>query len=143
VEVDFDDARLGVQHQVPARECGDVLVRDRFGHWTYQFAVVVDDLDQEVDVVIRGEDLLGSTGRQMLLGRLLGRASPPRYLHHALLRHPDGRKLSKAAGDTAVRERRAAGATAAMLIGEAAWRAGLLDAPRALAADEVAGLFTG
>ena len=54
----FDDLRLGRQVQEPAEQCGDLLVRDRLGHWTYQFAVVVDDMEQGVDVVIRGEDLL-------------------------------------------------------------------------------------
>lgn len=137
----FDDVLLGPQRQVPASECGDVLVRDRAGHWTYQFAVVVDDLDQGIDVVIRGEDLRLSTGRQVLLAGLLGRTAPPRFLHHPLLMHPDGRKLSKAAADTGLREMRAAGANAAALIGEAAHRAGVLAAPRALAAGDVAELF--
>jgi glutamyl/glutaminyl-tRNA synthetase len=40
----FDDLRLGRQVQRPAEQCGDLLARDRDGHWTYQFAVVVDDL---------------------------------------------------------------------------------------------------
>jgi glutamyl-tRNA synthetase/glutamyl-Q tRNA(Asp) synthetase len=141
VPVVFDDARLGLQRQHPARECGDVLVRDRFGHWTYQFAVVVDDLDQGVDVIIRGEDLLASTGRQLLMAELLGRARPPRVLHHPLLVHPDGRKLSKAAGDTAVRELRARGASAEALLGEAAHRAGLLSVPRRISPDDVPSLF--
>ncbi|HMS02233.1 MAG TPA: glutamate--tRNA ligase family protein [Gemmatimonadaceae bacterium] len=139
--VHFDDLRLGAQTQHPSRECGDVLVRDRDGNWTYQFAVVVDDRDQGIDVVIRGEDLLASTGRQLLLAELLGRASPPRFLHHPLLVHTDGRKLSKAAADTGLRALRAAGASAASLIGLAAHRAGLLEAPRPLSAGDVATLF--
>lgn len=140
--VHFDDLRLGAQAQQPAAQCGDVLVRDRFGHWTYQFAVVVDDCDQQVDVVIRGEDLLTSTGRQLLLRALLGRAAPPQFLHHSLLRHADGRKLSKAASDTALRERRRGGATAAALIGEAAAQCGLIDVARPIDAADVAMLFT-
>jgi glutamyl/glutaminyl-tRNA synthetase len=141
VPVTFDDLRLGRQEQLPATQCGDVLVRDRFGHWTYQFAVVVDDRDQRVDVVIRGEDLLPSTGRQLLLARLLRRSVPPQYLHHPLLRHADGRKLSKAAADTSLRELRRGGATAAGLIGEAAARCGLVPAARTITAAEVAALF--
>jgi glutamyl/glutaminyl-tRNA synthetase len=139
--VRFEDLRLGRQEQVPATQCGDVLVRDRFGHWTYQFGVVVDDRDQQVDVVIRGEDLLSSTGRQVLLGELLGRAAPPQYLHHPLLRHADGRKLSKAASDTSLRELRDGGATAATLIGEAAAQCGLIAQPRPIDAANVAALF--
>jgi glutamyl-tRNA synthetase/glutamyl-Q tRNA(Asp) synthetase len=140
--VTFDDLRLGPQQQRPATQCGDVLLRDRFGHWTYQFGVVVDDMEQGVDVVIRGADLLTSTGRQVLLGRLLGREAPPLFLHHTLLVHPDGRKLSKAAADTSIRELRAGGATAAALIGEAAARAGLQVEAAPVAAAEVARLFT-
>lgn len=115
VEV-FTDERLGPQRQSPAEQCGDVLVRDRAGNWTYQFAVAVDDLDQGVDLVIRGEDLLSSTGRQIRLARLLGREKAPRFLHHALVRKTDGAKLSKSAGDTAVRELREAGVSASEVI---------------------------
>ena len=48
------DVRVGPLMQRPGRQCGDVLVRDRDGHWTYQFAVTVDDLDQDITLVIRG-----------------------------------------------------------------------------------------
>ena len=106
---EFDDLRLGPMAQEPAAQCGDLLVRDRLGQWTYQFAVVVDDMEQGIDVVIRGEDLLSSTGRQIRLGRLLGRDRPPSYLHHPLILKPDGSKLSKSAGDTGIRELREEG----------------------------------
>ena len=71
----FEDARLGPQAQEPAAQCGDLLAQDRVGGWTYQFAVVVDDLRQGVDLVVRGEDLIESTGRQIALRRLLRRAA--------------------------------------------------------------------
>ena len=61
-EETFADVLLGPQRQAPASQCGDLLVRNRLEQWTYQFAVTVDDWDQEVDLVIRGEDLLSSTG---------------------------------------------------------------------------------
>ncbi len=125
MSVTFDDLRLGALTQNPAEETGDVLVRDRNGHWTYQFAVVVDDFDQEVDLVIRGEDLLPSTGRQIQIARLIGRQTPPRFLHHALIRNPSGQKLSKSNRDTGIRELRAAGWTAEHVLGEAAGAAGL------------------
>jgi glutamyl-tRNA synthetase/glutamyl-Q tRNA(Asp) synthetase len=105
-------------------QCGDLLVRDRHGHWTYQFAVTVDDWEQGIDLVIRGEDLLPSTGRQLRLARLLGRTTPPAFLHHPLLRHPDGRKLSKSSGDTGLAELRAAGWTPAQVLGLAAQLSG-------------------
>jgi glutamyl-tRNA synthetase/glutamyl-Q tRNA(Asp) synthetase len=122
----FDDALLGPQRQTPGKQCGDVAVRDRRGNWTYQLAVTVDDRDQEVSLVIRGQDLLASTGRQLQLARLLGRDAPPVYLHHGLLRKPSGRKLSKADGDSGVRALRTAGWAAADVIGAAAHRLGLL-----------------
>lgn len=137
----FHDIRLGTIEQEPWRQVGDVLVRDRHAQWTYQFAVVVDDMDHGIDVIIRGEDLLASTGRQWQLAELLGRASPPTVLHHTLLVHPDGSKLSKARNDTGIGELRAAGATAAELLGMAAFRAGLQHAPRPVAAEGLGDLF--
>lgn len=132
----FEDLRLGRQSQQPARQCGDLLIRDRLGNWTYQFAVVVDDLRQGVDLVIRGEDLLDSTGRQLLLARLLGREHPPRFFHHPLILKPSGEKLSKATRDTSLRDRRATGATPDALMGEALAAVGLLPAPRPLGLDD-------
>ncbi len=137
----FFDLLRGPQEQVPSEQCGDLLVRDRLGQWTYQFAVTVDDLDQQIDLVIRGEDLLASTGRQRALGRLLGRRKPLQFLHHPLVRHPDGAKLSKSAGDTGVRELRDAGLSAADVIGRAAHAVGLCTEARPLGADEIASLF--
>jgi glutamyl/glutaminyl-tRNA synthetase len=137
----FDDGWLGSQSQTPAAQCGDLLLRDRLGNWTYQFAVVVDDLRHGVDLVVRGMDLLGSTGRQIRLARMLGRAVAPVYAHHPLIRKPSGEKLSKAAGDTGVRELRAAGASPAAVLGKAAWLIGLQEADRSLDPADLAELF--
>lgn len=123
--VEFVDLRLGPGAQRPSSQCGDVLARDRRGNWTYQFAVVVDDLDQRVDVVVRGEDLLTSTGRQVLLARMLGRAEPPRFLHHPLVLRPDGTKLSKSNRDQGIGELRDAGVSAARVLEMAAAAGGL------------------
>ena len=124
----FEDLRLGAQDQAPARQCGDVLIRDRLGTWTYQFAVVVDDMRQGIDLVIRGEDLLSSTGRQIRLARLLGRSEPPAFLHHPLILKEPGQKLSKASADTGIRDLRAAGETAAHVIKKAERLAGKVPA---------------
>lgn len=137
----FDDLRLGPQVQDPDMQCGDVLARDRHGNFTYQFAVVVDDLEQGVDVVVRGEDLLNSTGRQLRLARLLGRTASIQFLHHPLILHPDGRKLSKSASDTGVRELRAAGVSAAELLGRAAALGGLPHDGTPIAASDLSRLF--
>lgn len=137
----FEDLRHGPQTQDPALQCGDLLARDRDGHYTYQFAVVADDIAQHVDLVIRGDDLLDSTGRQIRLARMLGRAVPPRFLHHPLVRHADGRKLSKSAGDTGIGELRARGATPAQVLGLAARLGGLQAGPDPIGAEELARLF--
>lgn len=99
---------------------GDPILRDRDGQWTYGFSVVVDDLRQGIDLVVRGRDLLDATPDQIRLGRLLGRGTPPTFAHHPLIRRPDGSKLSKADGATGIRELRAAGRSAQDLIREAA-----------------------
>ena len=97
--------------QIPAAQCGDLLIRDRRGNWTYQFVATVDDHVQGVTDVIRGRDLLDSTGRQILLGRMIGRATPATFAHHALIMKSETQKLSKSDGDTGIRDLRAAGWT--------------------------------
>jgi glutamyl-Q tRNA(Asp) synthetase len=103
---------------------GDPPIRDRHGNWTYGFCVVVDDLRDGVDLVVRGRDLLEATPAQIRLGRLLGRQAPPAFHHHPLVRRPDGLKLSKSSGDTGVRELRAAGHSAEAVIAAAAAASG-------------------
>ena len=121
----FVDLRLGPQEQRPSEQCGDLLARDRDGHWTYQFAATVDDDVQGVTLVIRGVDLLASTGRQIQLARLLGRDEPPAFLHHPLIMKSAAsaggfggprQKLSKSDGDTGIRELRAQGWTPAQVV---------------------------
>jgi glutamyl-tRNA synthetase/glutamyl-Q tRNA(Asp) synthetase len=114
----FDDALLGRQEQSPAEQCGDLLIRDRLGNWTYQFAVTVDDWRQDVDLVIRGVDLLSSTGRQIQLARLLGRMQPPTFMHHPLVMKTPDQKLSKSDRATGIRELRAAGWTREQIFAE-------------------------
>lgn len=116
----FTDWRHGIQEQRPSEEHGDLLVRDREGNWTYQFAATVDDLLQGVTLVIRGDDLVSSTGRQLQLARLLGRKDPPEFLHHSLVMKTPTQKLSKSDGDTGVRELRARGWSAMDVLERAA-----------------------
>jgi len=107
----FVDAWQGPQEQDPSQQSGDVLIRDRLGNWTYQFAVSVDDFRQGIDLVIRGLDLLPSTGRQIRLARLLGRTAPPAFRHHALIMKSADQKLSKSDDDTGIRDLHARGWT--------------------------------
>ena len=74
----FDDAMLGPQSQDPMIQCGDLLIRDRRGNWTYQFAVTVDDWRQQIDLVIRGRDLLRQQDVRSGWRRMLGRERPAR-----------------------------------------------------------------
>ena len=98
-DVHWTDRRLGPQHQDVATEIGDFVLRRADGPWAYQLAVVVDDADQGVTDVVRGEDLADNTARQILLQRALGLPTPS-YLHTPLVLAPDGQKLSKQNGAT-------------------------------------------
>ena len=139
--IQFDDLRHGAQEQRPSEQCGDMVIRDREGNWTYQFAVTVDDMEQGVTLVIRGDDLLDSTGRQLQLTRLLGRSAPLRFLHHPLIMKTTTQKLSKSDRDTGIRDLRASGWSAARVIGQAAFMAGLLPESRDVPADAVSSII--
>ena len=138
----FDDIRLNVQAQTPQQQCGDFLLRDRNGNFTYQCCAAVDDWDQNIDVIIRGEDLLSSTGRQLQLARVLGRKTPPQFLHHRLLLRADGLKLSKSLGDTGVREMRSAGLSRELVLGRAEFACGLIENDIAMDQHEITMLFS-
>lgn len=98
--VSFVDRRLGRQTQQPATAAGDPVLRRADGLWAYQLAVVVDDGDSGITDVVRGEDLLAGSGRQILLQQALALPTP-RYLHLPLVMAADGRKLSKHEGAAA------------------------------------------
>ncbi len=135
------DLRLGPLYQTPSRQCGDLLARDARGQWTYQFSVAVDDLRQGVTLVIRGEDLVESTGRQVLLARLLGRSHPPVFLHHPLLRDATGAKLSKRIRSTTLSSLRAGGESPESVLGRAAQATGLQESADPLSPSDVVPLF--
>jgi glutamyl/glutaminyl-tRNA synthetase len=135
------DLLTGALAQTPAEQCGDLLLRDRDGNWTYQFAVTVDDIRHGVTLVIRGADLFASTGRQVMLAAMLGRSTPPVFLHHPLIMGSGGEKLSKSARDTGVRELRAQGLGPGDVIGRAAAAIGLIESHGPMTAEEVVSLF--
>lgn len=97
IVVRWHDRRLGPQHQDVTHAVGDFVLRRADGPWAYQLAVVVDDAEQGVTHVVRGEDLADNTARQILLQRALG-APTPQYLHTPLVLAADGSKLSKQTG---------------------------------------------
>jgi glutamyl-Q tRNA(Asp) synthetase len=90
----FDDRIQGRQQEDLATEVGDFVVLRGDGQFAYQLAVVVDDADAGVTDIVRGADLLGSTGRQIHLQHLLGQAAPT-YAHLPVVVNTDGEKLSK------------------------------------------------
>ncbi|MEA2256666.1 MAG: glutamyl-tRNA synthetase [Solirubrobacteraceae bacterium] len=86
----------------------DPVIARADGSVLYNFAVAVDDLDAGITHVIRGEDHLSNTPKQLLVFEALG-AQPPVYAHLPLLHGPDGKKLSKRHGSASVQELRDAG----------------------------------
>lgn len=105
----FTDRFAGPQSVEPSRTIGDFVVWTRRGIPAYQLAVVVDDHRQGVTQVVRGNDLLDSTARQILLYGALGLGPVPTHTHLPLIRGDDGRRLAKRHGDTRLDSYRAAG----------------------------------
>jgi glutamyl-tRNA synthetase len=115
-ELEFQDAFAGLQQFNTQQLVGDFIVATRRGLPSYQLAVVVDDARQGVTHVVRGDDLLSSTPRQMLLQRLLGLPTP-QYLHVPLVLGRDGHRLAKRHGDTRLLSYRQQGVDAPCIIG--------------------------
>ena len=97
----FNDKIMGKQQQNIQTDCGDFIIKRRDGLFAYQLAVVVDDDEQGITEVVRGEDLLDSTPRQIYLQQLLG-YSHPDYFHLPLAIDMDGQKLSKSTGAASI-----------------------------------------
>ncbi|MBN2703044.1 MAG: hypothetical protein JXR23_02440 [Pontiellaceae bacterium] len=135
-EIRFEDERLGRCRQIPKQQCGDFSLRDRQGQWTYQFACVCDDVRQGVDWVIRGEDILASTARQIQLFRAFNHPTPT-YFHHPLICDEKGEKLSKRQRSESISQLRDAGVSAEEIIGRAAFLGGLQKKPVPVSADSL------
>ncbi|AKF03321.1 tRNA glutamyl-Q(34) synthetase GluQRS [Sandaracinus amylolyticus] len=114
---------------------GDFVVRRADGVFSYQLAVVVDDRAMEITEVVRGDDLLSSTPRQIALHRALG-GEPPAWMHVPLVVGPDGERLGKRHGSTAIAELRARGVRAESIVGWLARSLGM-SAPSTIAAREL------
>jgi glutamyl-Q tRNA(Asp) synthetase len=105
VVTEWQDRRLGAQSQNVATEVGDFVVKRADRLFAYQLAVVVDDADQGMTHIVRGEDLTDNTARQIALHKALYAAlglALPRYLHVPLVLAEDGEKLSKQNGARAL-----------------------------------------
>jgi glutamyl-tRNA synthetase len=115
--VRFVDHVVGQQSCDVEKTLGDFVIAKADGTPAYQLAVVVDDADMGVTHVVRGDDLLDSTPRQILLYRALGlEAKLPTYYHLPLVVGPDGRRLAKRHGDTRLSHYRQRGVTPARIL---------------------------
>jgi glutamyl-tRNA synthetase len=122
--VRFDDGVHGGRSVDPSAEVGDFVVARADGVPAYQLAVVVDDAAMRVTDVVRGDDLLASTGRQLLLYAALGLA-PPRFAHVPLVVGEDGERLAKRHGALSLGELRSAGVDPRAVVGLLAELSGL------------------
>jgi glutamyl-tRNA synthetase len=122
--IGFEDGVHGRCEVDVAAEVGDFVVARADGVPAYQLAVVVDDAAMAVTDVVRGDDLLSSTGRQLLLYAALG-AAPPRFAHVPLVVGEDGERLAKRHGALSLGELRARGADPRAVVGLLAALSGL------------------
>jgi glutamyl-tRNA synthetase len=136
-EISFEDGAVGPFSQNLARDVGDFVLRRGDGTFSYQLAVVVDDLATGVTDVVRGMDLLGSTPRQIWLARSLG-LRPPRFTHVPLVVATDGARIEKRSKGWAVHELRLAGISASSVVGELAFGLGLMSTNAPVMPAEVA-----
>jgi glutamyl/glutaminyl-tRNA synthetase len=107
-EIEFDDALAGRVQRTAGEDFGDFVVWRRDDLPAYELAVVADDHAMEIAEVVRGEDLLTSTARQLLLYEALGWAAPA-FCHMPLVRDAEGRRLAKRTGGLAIRDLRTRG----------------------------------
>ncbi len=108
--ISFHDKNLGPQHFIAGKDFGDFVVWRHDDVPAYQLSVVVDDAAMQITEVVRGEDLLKSTARQLLLYRALG-WPPPKFFHCPLMTDEAGVRLAKRHDALSLRKLRASGAT--------------------------------
>jgi glutamyl-tRNA synthetase len=136
----YDDLFRGSTTVDAATLGGDFVVWKSAGTPAYQLAVVVDDAANGVTELIRGDDLVPSTPRQLQLYAALG-LRPPAFAHVPLVVGPDGRRLAKRHGDTRLSALRAAGVTPEAVVGLLAWSCGWISEMAPVAARELVARF--
>src|SRR5262245_24695111 len=132
----FTDLYAGEQRIDLGQLGGDFVVWKNSGTPAYQLAVVVDDAATGVTEVVRGDDLIPSTPRQLLLYRALG-LTPPAFAHVPLVVGEDGRRLAKRHGDTRLAALCGAGVGPEAVVGLLAWSCGWIEKPEPVAARDL------
>ena len=132
-DLEFDDRWQGKQHIHLEGELDDYVLRRGDGMYAYNLAVVLDDIAMGITEVIRGDDLLDTTGQQLYLYNTLQQCYPyknivvPKYGHAPLLVDTDGHRLSKRQKSITIRELREQQWSASRILGELAVAGGLID----------------
>jgi len=124
--ITFEDAVCGKVEEDVAKSVGDFVLRRGDGVFAYQLVVAIDDADERVSHVVRADDLLSSTARQILLMRLLGYDANPSYIHVPLVVGPDGERLAKRTRGATVRELAERGVSPESIVGALAHGLGLV-----------------
>jgi len=96
----------------------DFAIKDALGQWTYQFAVVIDDFEEGIDLIVRGEDLKDSVDKQITLAKIIGRTEMPLFIHHSLIYDSNGKKLSKRDGSDGICRERENGISSKKILSE-------------------------
>ncbi|MNO90604.1 Glutamate--tRNA ligase 1 [compost metagenome] len=138
--VTFMDGIAGTQTFSPASS-GDFVVRRADGLYSYQLAVTVDDALMGITDVLRGDDLLDSTPRQLWLYDALA-LNTPSFSHVPLIYGEDGHRLAKRHGDLGITTLRSSGAKPEQVVGWLAYISGLIDRPEPVAAADLVSGFT-
>ena len=125
-KIEFDDGCLGPCAFNCLRDFGDFLIWRKDGQPAYELAVVVDDAAMGITEIVRGEDLLISTARQLLIYEALG-LQAPQFYHTPLLCDTSGRRLAKRHRSLSLRELRESGKTPEDLRNSEDWWSGLED----------------
>jgi len=96
----------------------DFAVKDALEQWTYQFAVVVDDFEEGIDLIVRGEDLKDSVDKQITLAKMICRIEMPLFIHHSIIYDSNGKKLSKRDGSDGICRERESGVSPKKVLSE-------------------------
>ena len=136
--IEFNDGVLGKHSESLQQDCGDFVVKRADTLFAYQLAVVVDDIQQGITDVMRGDDLLDSTARQIALFHAFGHQQP-QYWHVPLLKDEAGQRMAKRDGSSSIQQWQEAGGTAESLIGYLSFSANLIRSQQAISVTELLG----